>query len=557
MRLGRPMLMLAAMVGLMPSGAAGAEDEALQADEQLVRSAGLKADGAFLLDFFRKRTVTEVDQVRLEALIRQLGASRYRDREKASAELVEIGPLARHALERARGAADLEVARRAGRVLKRIDNGPNAAVLAAAARLLAARRPPEAAGALLAFLPFAEDGLREDVRAALVPLALHDGKPEPVFVKALGDANPLRRGAAAAALCRAGVPQLKAKLEALLHDREPRVRLRVALAFFARKDKRSLPALIDLLGELPAERRWEAEDALYQVAGETGPPPPPPDAPPEKVRDPWLHWWRDQGDKVDLAQLDRAPALAGYTVLAVKDQARGNTGRVIELGRDGKPRWEITGLLYPLDVQVLSAHRVLIAENSGGRVTERDHTGKVLWEARIDHPVSCQRLANGNTFIAASSKLTEVDRAGKALYAYDVPAKVGNTKIIAARKLPSGQILCLCNNSGSLTRLDAAGKVVKSFPVGKTSFFASTMDLLPGGRILVPVYIDNKVVEFDAEGKVVWQAVVKNPVSAFRLPNGNTLVASPAQRRLVEITRDGKEVAESTLEGQPRQARRR
>jgi len=82
------------------------------------------------------------------------------------------------------------------------------------------------------------------------------------------------------------------------------------------------------------------------------------------------------------------------------------------------------------------------------------------------------------------------------------------------------------------------------------------MDLLPNGNVLVPNYAQSKVVEFDAKGKVVWEANVERPGSAVRLPNGHTLVSCPIAKRVVELDRDGKEVWKCETEGRPYKAYR-
>ena len=82
-------------------------------------------------------------------------------------------------------------------------------------------------------------------------------------------------------------------------------------------------------------------------------------------------------------------------------------------------------------------------------------------------------------------------------------------------------------------------------------------DALPSGRVLIPMWGEGKVVEFDADGKEIWSAQVNNPVSAFRLPNGNTLVASMGTGKVVELDRNGKEVWQHSAEGRPWRVRRR
>src|SRR5439155_7177891 len=95
----------------------------------------------------------------------------------------------------------------------------------------------------------------------------------------------------------------------------------------------------------------------------------------------WDKWYQASKDKIDLARLTDNEAHLGLMTVVEYDSARGQpTGRVWEAGRDGKPRWVISGLLGPMDAQVLPNGRVLIAENSGMKITERDTQGNVKWE---------------------------------------------------------------------------------------------------------------------------------------------------------------------------------
>ena len=75
--------------------------------------------------------------------------------------------------------------------------------------------------------------------------------------------------------------------------------------------------------------------------------------------------------------------------------------------------------------------------------------------------------------------------------------------------------------------------------------------------MLIPMWGEGKVAEFDADGKEVWTAHVGNPVSAYRLPNGNTLVASMGSSKVVEVDRNGKQVWQHQAEGRPWRVRRR
>jgi hypothetical protein len=533
--------------------AAGKPDPEAVRDERALRAAGLKADDSSLLEFFRSRTLAPAQRERFHELVKQLAASSYRRRTRATAALIQMGPPVKGLLlavkEQTR---DAETARRAELCLRKLasENAPQHAALVA--RVIGRSRPAGAAEVLLDYLPFAaEEGVAADVRAALAAVAAPGGKAEPVLVNALEDGEPLRRSAAAEALCRARVRGLDAPVFKALAELEPALRLRVALALLEARRGEALPALIDLVRDLPARDAWQAEDALRRVAGEQAPRlAVDRDTPGAKARDAWRAWWERHGKGLDLARLDLKPHVLGYTLLCQMDP-RGTNGRVMELGPDKEVKWEIGGLRYPVDAQVIRPDRVLIAEYLNRRVSERDFKGNVVWEKQVDLPIACERLPNGHTFVATRRGLVVFDRDGKEVFTYHH----STTSISAARRLPDGRMLLV--SGGQCVLLDRGGKAVKSFHVGVVYPLGGNIDILPGGRVLVPEYSQNRVAEYDLSGKLLWQANVSFPTSAVRLANGHTLAVSMREKRVVEVDRDGKEVWSHTAEGQLWRARKR
>jgi hypothetical protein len=175
------------------------------AEEQALRAAKVAPDGPALLEFVRKHTLADADRNALRELIRRLGDDAFAVREKASAELAAQGPAAAPLLRQAVNDPDPEISRRASQCLKKMEGAVGPQVIAAVVRLLALRRPPGAAEALLAYLPSAPDeGVAREVRAALAAVAFQDRQPDKALVQALEDPDPVRRQAAAAALGRDG-----------------------------------------------------------------------------------------------------------------------------------------------------------------------------------------------------------------------------------------------------------------------------------------------------------------------------------------------------------------
>jgi hypothetical protein len=509
-------------------------------------------DGPGLLEFFRKRTPSTADAEKIRAAVRFLGDEDFKKRQRASAELTATGLLAVPFVRKALDDPDPEIARRAATILADIEKQNDPAVVAAAAEAVARLKPAGAAGPLLDYLPFARDDIAaEAVQAALEAVAKSDGKADPVLLKALADDNVAKRAAAGVALVRGGPAELRKDLHKLLKDSEPQVRLRVAQAFVTVKDKAGVPVLIALLAELPQEQRWQAEDSLTRLAGDKGPAALEKETSPAKIRAAWAAWWRDNEDKIDLAKLDMASGLLGYTLIVRRDLQTAK-GIIEEIGKDGKARWQINLPSYAMDAQMVGKDRVLIAEYAQSKVTERNLKGEVLWQKAISLPIACQRLPNGNTFIATRQQLLEYDRAGRLAFNYTARGNL----IYSAKRLRNGETVVI-NSAGSLTRLDAKGGVIKTFAVGRLMTIGTHFDALANGHFVIPDYRTNKVVEYDGNGNVVWQAEAARPSSAQRLPNGNTLVTTRTNQEIVELDKAGKVVWRHRVAGYLMTASRR
>jgi hypothetical protein len=540
---------------LLLVGSSSAADADSAADEDLLRAAHVPADGPGLLAFFRRRTPDAQTRSRVEALIAQLGSSAFARREQASRELVSLGPLATALLRKAMRHADLEVRRRAEQALERIERGTDPAVRVAAARLLGRLKPEETAEVLLGYLPSAEDeAVAEEADFALAAVAVRDGETDPALVHALTDKDAIRRGAAAAALCRADCRQQMPAVRRLLRDPEPHVRRQVALALVETHDKDAVPVLIALLSELDPAEAGRVEEVLLRMAADKAPRGSleGDGAARRSYRQAWEAWWTRHGRGVDLANVEGLGRALGYTLIA--QLSSGGDGRVQEVDQGGKTRWQIDGVQYPVDAQAIDAERVLIAEYSGRRVTERNHKGEILWQTPITGmPVSARRLANGNTFIATRSRVYEVDRAGTECWAVETAQT-----LVAASPLRDGGFAVVCSN-GEYQRLDRKGEVVKSFRVGafRRSTLGMHIQVLPNGHVLVPLYTANCVVEYDGEGKQVWSVQAYRPTCAQRLPNGHTLFSSRMTSVVVEVDRKGREVWNHSCDGRAMRVQQR
>jgi hypothetical protein len=529
-------------------------------DKLIVTSAGILPTTASLLEFFRKRTLDDDARKHLERLVQQLDSNVFTTRQEAARKLVDQGTPALAFLRPALVGGSLEMTRRVENCVKEIEKGPGPALPIAAARLLTRRAPPEGLPVLLDFAPFGDDAsVEEEVLNCLATLAVQQPRVPDALAVALTDELPARRALAAVVLGLVGTRDHAQALRPLLADTDARVRLRSAQGMLALKYKEAVPVLLALLEAEPAAVAVQAEELLRQLAGETAPTQSVADSGDarKKAQEAWATWWRDQGDRIDLARPLAGRAYLGLTLVAELSSGRrlGNH-RLWEFDASDRVRWETSEPVNPIDARILPNNRILVAEYGANRVTERDRsTWQVIWEKKTTNlVVSCQRLASGNTFIATyNSGIMEVTPEGREVYNFN-PAPNGNG-IVNALKLRSGTIACI-TAQGQLLEVDSTGRQLRSTMLENAGGW-NGLEELPDGRLLVALQLTGKVVELDSQRKQVWECPAPGAVHAVRLPNGHTLVAGGNTQKLFEVDRGGKIVWEKSTTGRPFHIRRR
>ena len=424
-----------------------------RADEELLKKNGFKdTTEPALLDILRKRTLSEDDQKRLQRLVHDLGDATYKVRNKASKLLIAEGTPAIAFLRPALEDKDTELSRRAQLCLEEIKRGPGPAIPTAAIRLLARPAPPKeyspaaAIRVLLDYVPFADDEMvEEEVLSSLSVLCVREVKIDPLLPLALADPLPARRAAAAHVLGKVGVKEQMAALTKALDDPSAAVRYRAALGLIAAKDVSAVPRLIAQIPDAPPAGLWSIEDTLTRLAGDQAPLDAlglgGPDSR-QKGLKAWDKWWQANGSKVDLARLQDGGGFLGLYTICEYDSAIGQiNGQVLETGRGGNLRWKFGGVVGAMDAQALPNGRILVAENSANRVTERDQQGNVKWTFQTPgNPIACQRLPNGNTFIATYNHVMEITPSQQVVYQTQ---RGPQFYIFSARKTPAGNVLAM------------------------------------------------------------------------------------------------------------------
>jgi hypothetical protein len=250
------------------------------------------------------------------------------------------------------------------------------------------------------------------------------------------------------------------------------------------------------------------------------------------------------------------PALAGHP-FACTDYSQ---GKVFIVSADGKVEWE-----YPApssdDLWVLPNGNLLFVTGHGVKEVTREKKVVFSYESKSE-VYACQRLADGNTFIAEcnAGRLLEVAPDGKIVKQVRLlpeGADGGHLFIRNARKLANGNYLVAHYGQQVVREYDPQGKTVCDIPAPGGPH--SVIRLANGNTLVACGDLKGgpQVFEADAAGKVVWQITkdelpgisLKLMTGLQRLPNGNTVLSNwlghghfGKAPHLIEVTRDKKVV---------------
>ena len=215
------------------------------------------------------------------------------------------------------------------------------------------------------------------------------------------------------------------------------------------------------------------------------------------------------------------------------------------------------------DGSVLPSGNILYSARNVAKEMTRDM--KVVWRYALAKPNkelgTAWRLANGNTLVVERGpkpRLREITKDGKV--AVEVPLRPetdnGHMQTRMARKLPNGNYLVPHLLAFKVKEYKPDGTVVNEIKTDLAELggraaenWPFTAIRLPNGNTVVNLTHGNKTVEFDHDGKVIWRVDnshvagrFADPCGGQRLPNGNTVISSYAQRnpgkvRVFEVNR--------------------
>ncbi len=497
-------------------------------------------NGEKLLPEFTQKIPTPEDQIKIKALIRDLGDDNFETREKASTKIKALGDLVVPSLRSLTNSLDVEIKGRAKSLLEEMGESKSKPISPSLVRILALKKTKGLLPALLAYFPVAEsdEQFNEFLESATL-YARQQPLPDAAVLKSLNAENLRVKLASGMLLLPFDDAISKETVKTILTDKSPWIRNRMALALVNLADKSAVPVLINTLADLNQEQSSDTDAFLFELAGANLPtdlPASPSDR--KKTKDAWLAWWSKNADKTSLTKslLGNLQAISnGNTIISSMAN-----NQVLELDRNGKARWTITGLSGPMDAQALPNGRILITEHHNMKITERSTKGDILWTKTVtSNPLSATRLRSGLTSITCRNMILEVDRSGKEILNLPRP----QSDIMSAERLRDGSYL-IATNQMTLLKIDRTGKEsnITRLPLGVASH---ANDILQDGTVILPLTWHNKLQEIDPSGKVVLDITVNQPTAAVRLPNKNILIATQTvPPKLIEFDRTGKQLSE-------------
>lgn len=256
------------------------------------------------------------------------------------------------------------------------------------------------------------------------------------------------------------------------------------------------------------------------------------------------------------AAITHSMLITGGKTYVIEDAA-GSTGNVTWR----YPHSTREGWMLPNGNVLLAVSRCGAFPKGGAVEVTRDQTVVWSYQGTQDEVNSIQKTADGTyvlTEAGPNPRLLELDAAGKAMVEFPLACQKGNAHMQTrmSRKLADGTYLCPHLLDFAVMQYDRSGKVLARIDTTvpgdtnrKEHTWPFTAIRLADGNTLVGLTHSNRVAEFGADGKIVWQVtnadvknLMKDACGVQRLPNGNTIInsyaAKPGETRLFEVTKD-------------------
>jgi len=187
-------------------------------------------------------------------------------------------------------------------------------------------------------------------------------------------------------------------------------------------------------------------------------------------------------------------------------------------------------------------------------VNELRNTQAYSPPGRLDWPTGVERLPNGHTLITDAgywsgqgSEILEVDLLGNIVWRYEGELRFAHT----AKLLSNGNILVVDTSNNRLIEVNRNGQLVFSsedwsggsgiLSDGSKLSYPNNVQITPSGSFVITDRNNNRVVEADRNGRIIKQFEnLKHPHNGEILPDGNLLFANSDANLVQEIDSSGR-----------------
>lgn len=193
---------------------------------------------------------------------------------------------------------------------------------------------------------------------------------------------------------------------------------------------------------------------------------------------------------------------------------------------------------------------LICADHLGKRILRLEAGGAIVWQhPTSDVPLDLWALPGGNVLYAAGNAVTEVSPAGKVVFEYAI---AGGT-VVACQRLEDGRTFLAESTKGRLLIVDGQGVIraetsiaADLCPDGPPALRLRGARRLANGNYLVSHYTGKRVCEYTPAGKRIFEvAIPGGDFNACWLASGNTLISVTDKARdamLIEVDPQGRTV---------------
>jgi hypothetical protein len=186
---------------------------------------------------------------------------------------------------------------------------------------------------------------------------------------------------------------------------------------------------------------------------------------------------------------------------------------------------------------------VALADSGKNLVHILDSKGDILWQFPANKPRDVWILPNGNVLFTHISGVKEVTRNKRVVFEYSFP---NTSEIHACQPLPDGSVMIAESGPMRILEIDRKGQITKEIKLQSAETHKHRQmrccRKLADGHYLVGQYYDGVIREYDEDGTIVSDIEHSDAHAGLRLSNGNTLCSFGDAHRLVEYDANGKVV---------------